>query len=139
MSTHYSFGGIYQVEVPITRSFRSVVPPGKMRSKIAMHLCALAESEDRKSKRVYLDFFLFRFPPLSIFYPTSTYSLLTTSLYICPYSSYSISFPPLPLLCVSYSRLFLVFLLLLLSSWIVVPRLVPRAGCVYRWNRRYHS
>lgn len=51
MSTHYSFGGIYQVEVPITRSFRSVVPPGKMRSEIAMHLCALAESEDRKSKR----------------------------------------------------------------------------------------
>jgi len=42
------FRGIYQVGVPITRSFRSVVPPGKMRPEIAMHLCALVEDEDQR-------------------------------------------------------------------------------------------
>lgn len=40
------FWGIYQVGVPITRSFRSVVPPVKMHPEIAMHLCALVEDED---------------------------------------------------------------------------------------------
>lgn len=52
--------GIYQVEVPITRSFRPLVPPGKMRPEIGMHLCALAEDlgreeeEEEEEGKVYI-------------------------------------------------------------------------------------
>jgi len=62
------FRGIYQVGVPITRSFRSVVPPGKMRPEIAMHLCALVEDEDQREGS--------RPPPLSL----SAISTLSSSV-----------------------------------------------------------
>lgn len=53
------FWGIYQVGVPITRSFRSVVPPVKMHPEIAMHLCALVEDEDRREGLHFFSFLLF--------------------------------------------------------------------------------
>lgn len=52
------FRGIYQVGVPITCSFRSVVPPVKMHPEIAMHLCALVEDEDRREGLYFFSFLL---------------------------------------------------------------------------------
>lgn len=69
------FRGIYQVGVPITRSFRSVVPPGKMRPEIAMHLCALVEIG---RGRVYIS------PSFSSPRAFSILSLLLRSALRCP-------------------------------------------------------
>lgn len=112
------FRGIYQVGVPITRSFRSVVPPRKMRPEIAMHLCALVEDVNQKDVFLSLSLLLVDSIPISFLsildspLRRSDYNRVSTSalfsvlhLYIAIFLSiadfYSLpSFPPPPMLSI---------------------------------------
>jgi len=111
------FRGIYQVGVPITRSFRSVVPPGKMRPEIAMHLCALVEDEDQREGLLPLRPLPWPFPGLRFALPFGT--LLS---------------PPLPRHCLSFYRRFPPSPPPSCRIHLEAP--APR---VYRRGRPYHS
>lgn len=115
------FRGIYQVGVPITRSFRSVVPPRKMRAKIAMHLCALVEGRGSEEEREEITVFLLPLPrPRSPFFSSSPISFSFTSLGCCLCALSIADFHPFPLPRV--------------RSISILP--APR---IYRWRRPYHS
>jgi hypothetical protein len=81
------FRGIYQVGVPITRSFRSVVPPGKMRPEIAMHLCALVEDEDQREGLLPLRPLPWPFPVLRFALPFGILPFPSSPLSLSPFLS----------------------------------------------------